>query len=377
MICTNLRPLLIYSWLINAFLLTCCIRPFTPPGIPNAYNYLVIDGFINGGNDSTYIKLSRTSSLSDSTQIKPETNARVLIEGTNYTSVMLTETSAGNYYCGPFNPSSDARYRLHITTSGGSQYVSDYVSSIAAPAIDSVTWANTAGGITIYVNAHGNNNDSRYYRWMYAETWQFHAAFESFFTDSLTPRYDYLSIYNCWRTDTSTNILLGSTAKLSSNTVSGIPLQFIPDSSWKLGQEYSMMVEQQAIDENTYSFFQVLQQSTEQQNSIFAPQPSTVNGNFHCLTNPAEPVIGYLYATATTEQRLFIRNNQVTGWYNEGSPCMRYDDSLLPGAMQLYREGKIIALETDPTGAHFYYAVPVCADCRLSGTNIKPSFWPN
>ena len=70
-----------------------CVRTFTAPESAVSQDYLVVEGFINVGNDSTYITLSRSNSLSDSQIVKYETGANVIIEGTNITSYPLT---AGN-----------------------------------------------------------------------------------------------------------------------------------------------------------------------------------------------------------------------------------------------------------------------------------------
>jgi hypothetical protein len=377
---------------IFVLIFSSCVQSYIPPPTTTSYNYLVIDGFINAGNDSTYIILSRTGPLSDTTQIKPETHANVIIEGNNGSTIPLYEVTPGTYTCGPFNPNTNAQYRLHVITSNGGQYESDYVSPMIAPPIDSVTWANTTAdesgqsGVTIYVNSHNNNNASRYYRWVYYETWEFHPAFEAFNPQAYFlenpggPPLDYTALYSCWRSDTSSNIVLGSTVNLSENRISEIPIQFIPDSSWKISVGYSVFVQQQVIDQNTYSFFQILQKNAEQLGSIFAPQPATgVNGNIHCLNNPSEIVIGYMYSSSTTTQRIFIQNSQVPGWYQEPNSCEEWFAG--GGDGYLLNMNLLLLLQMHyamPQGGFgMLITEPICGDCRLSGTNIKPSFWPN
>jgi hypothetical protein len=49
-----------------------------------------------------------------------------------------------------------------------------------------------------------------------------------------------------------------------------------------------------------------------------------------------------------------------------------------PGDLQLVRLGVLIALIVDTTHSPKWLVTePICADCRLSGTNVEPSFWPN
>lgn len=361
--------------LLNFLCFESCVQHYTPlyTGINN--NYLVVDGFINAGDDSSYITLSRTLPLSDSPIIKVESGATVTIQGNNSSSYKLNEGLPGYYSCGPFNPIPNVKYRIHILTALGAEYASDFVTPLLTPPIDSITWANTSGGVTIYVNTHNAENGSRYYRWQYFETFEFHPAFESFLNDSLYPRTDYLKHYTCWRTDTSTSVLIGSSSSLAENIIIQNPIAFLPDSSWKLGVEYSTLVQQQSIDSSTYTFFQVLQNNTEQLGGFFDVQPSSINGNIHCLSNPANIAIGYIYASSTTTERIFINNNQVPGWYKV-TPCVEFPAG--PSDKQLISSGLLVPLYTTPPPlVELLVTEPACGDCTYSGTNIKPSFWPN
>jgi hypothetical protein len=369
----------LYGTLI-ALIFGSCIRSFIAPEGAVSQNYLVVEGFINVGNDSTYVTLSRSNALSDSQIVKYESGANVIIEGTNNTSYPLTEGSPGKYSCGPFNAVGSAQYRLHIVTTSGSQYVSDDVSPLYTPPIDSVTWANTLGGVTVYVNTHGDNNTSRYYHWVYNETFEFQSTFASIYVyDSVyrivVPRTDFEAHHTCWRTEFPSNIVLASTTGLSDNTIYQTPVNFLPDSSRKLKFEYSILVQQQSIDSNAYTFFQLLHNNNDVTGSIFDAQPTAITSNIHCVNHPSETVIGYVYATSTNEQRIFINHFQVTGWYPESNSCEQFilefpaDDALL-------QSGVIVATGLDDSMRHLGTSA-ICGDCTLSGSNVKPAYWPN
>ena len=356
-----------------------CIRTFTAPEGAVSQNYLVVEGFINVGNDSTYFTLSRSNSLSDSQIVRYESGASMTIEGTNSTTYPLTEGSKGKYSCAPFGALSNARYSLHIVTSSGDQYVSDDVAPLFTPPIDSVTWANTPGGVTIYVNTHGDNNTSRYYHWTYNETFEIQSTFASiYYYDSVSGypqfRTDFEAHHTCWRTEYPTNILLESTTGLSNNTIYQLPINFLSDSSWKLKFEYSIFVQQQSIDSNTYSFFLLLHNNNDVSGSIFDAQPTTVASNIHCVNHPSETVIGYVYATSTSEQRIFINNSLVPEWYPESNSCYQFmldfpvDDKLL--------QSEAIIITAKDTGGSYLATKPVCGDCTYSGSNVKPAYWP-
>src|ERR1700761_5894980 len=170
-------------WL--AIIAAGCKKPFNPVVISTSNSYLVVEGVINSGSDSTFIKLSRTVKLTDKTSVNPELNATVSVEGDQNTSYPLTETGNGNYSCAGLNLNSSHKYRLDIKTSNGKQYLSDYVDVVNSPPIDSVSY-DTQGtlfgpGLNIYSNTHDANNKARYFRWDYQETWIFTSAFISAF----------------------------------------------------------------------------------------------------------------------------------------------------------------------------------------------------
>src|ERR1700688_5022234 len=79
-------------------LLPACKQPYFPPVAKSNLGYLVVDGIIINGEDSTVINLSRTRNLTDSNYtISFETSALVNIVGTNYDVYALKEQGSGRY----------------------------------------------------------------------------------------------------------------------------------------------------------------------------------------------------------------------------------------------------------------------------------------
>jgi hypothetical protein len=58
-----------------------CKEYFKPPALKNPPDLPVVDGFLNGGPDSTYIKLTHARSLRDTAPSIPESNAILFVEG--------------------------------------------------------------------------------------------------------------------------------------------------------------------------------------------------------------------------------------------------------------------------------------------------------
>ncbi len=362
------------------------VSPYTSP----TTGYLVVEGFI-AGNAPTQFTLSRVIALPGDSTIPMETKARVQVEGTDNSVYPLAETASGVYTANtlPLNPG--IRYRLRISTTNGETYLSDTVSYKTAPAIDSINWIQSAGGVTIYANTHDPANATRYYQWDFAETWQYTSAEFSDYKfvaysgsrgqDSCLIRADSEQIYTCWSSRGSTPILLGSSAKLAQDVIYRQQLQFIPTGSQPLSYLYSMNVRQYALTEDAYNFLSLMKSNTEQLGTIFDAQPSELKGNIHSLTNPGEPVIGYVSAGTIQQQRIFISVFQLKNW-GYSFTCEGPDTLVSPGMVDhFFKDGQWIPLDRIYGGFGFIgwsANGAYCVDCTLQGgVTKKPSFWPN
>ena len=369
-----------------------CVQKYNSPYVSPATGYLVVEGYISG-NTPTQYTLSRTIPLPGDSAIPTETGAKVQVEGTDNSVYPLTEQSPGTYIAATLALNASTQYRLRITTSEGEQYLSSYVPYKPTPPIDSVSWIfgyNNSGGMQIFVNTHDPANATRYYQWAYGETWEYHSAEESTVqydgdTSPVTviPRPLNNQIYTCWRSDSSTSILIGSSEKLAQDMIYLQPLVLIPAGAQQLSVEYSIFVRQYALTKEGYDFLTMMQSNTESLGTIFDPQPSALQGNIQCLTNPSEPVVGYVSAGTVQQQRIFIRRSQVPSWYYSFTCPIKDTLVHLDTASLEYflAQGFYIPVEGDYTfgGLIGWFAnVAGCIDCRLQGgVTTAPSFWPN
>jgi hypothetical protein len=392
------------AMLVITIIFVGCKKPYNPPAIASSGSYLVVEGVINNGSDSTIIKLSKTVKLSNKNTTNPVLGAIVTVESNQNVSYPLTETTNGNYVSAGLNLSNSQTYRLSIKTSNNEQYYSDYVPVLNSPPIDSVYFTIAKNGINIYSNAHDPTNTVKYYRWEYQETWIFHSNLLSGYAsngDTVIARNLSNEVYQCWGNDTSNTVLLGSTTHLSQDVVANNPITSISSTSEKLGTKYSILVKQYGLSADAYTFWKNLKQNTEQLGSIFDAQPSQINGNIHCITNPAEPVIGYISAGTITSKRIFITNQQLPAWL----PTPAYTNCPLDSIYLDYDPpGAIIPINQENEYFNYNYlsqysllipvqglfiispifgaklightgSLPECVDCTLRGTNVQPSFW--
>ena len=376
-----------------------CVDPFEPEVKDIPESFLVVDGFINS-NGRTTIKLSRTVNLSADTIPPAELNAQVYIEEENGVRFpvaqprILTEENKGTYISNRLTLDPAKKYRLQITTANGKQYASDYVTVKITPPIDNVTWQAKNDGLQIYVNSHDATNNTRYYRWKYEETWEFNSAYQSPFEykdGKLQPLKD--DIFICWKTELSTAIKIGNTARLTQDVVSDYPVNTLPSSTVKLGRKYSILVKQYALSQEEYVYYETLRKNTENIGSLFDPLPTQLTGNVHGLTDASEPVIGYVGARSFTSKRIFIDREELPitwGGYTTGYEyCYPPDTAKIDGIIYksldeveaIFESGQIFALNPisrrngPPTTIGYTYSSAQCVDCRLRGTNVKPDFW--
>lgn len=392
--------ILITSTVIVLLVALGCKKPFAPAAITLNSSYLVVEGVINTGPDSTYIKLTRTVKISGPDTLKAERNAVVTVEGSDNTTYPLQEMGNGMYSSPSLGLSTVVKYRLRIVTSDNTTYLSDFVEAKDTPDIDSLSYKVLNNGVQFYATTHDPKNNTRYYRWDFDETFGYLSLYRSFFEvgpDTL-PVYRVAQndkIYECYKTEHSNQVLLGSSAKLAQDVIVNQPLDFISGASGKISHGYSLFVRQYALTPEGFAYWQNLKKNTEQLGTIFDVQPSEIQGNIHCVTNPSQPVVGFISASGIKAKRVFL-DAQTTDVFapfyvpppgtNEcklDTILLYPEDTFKTRLYNLTYTGDTVlvtAVFSTPTEFTGYnYGSRECVDCRDKapyGTNMVPVFWP-
>jgi hypothetical protein len=362
-----------------------CKKPYNPPAIQFDNKFLVIDGtLINSADSPSVFTLSRTIKLTDTTfSSAAERGATVSVDGSSGESYPFIEQAGGVYKSNPLLLNSANKYRLKIITSSGDQYLSDFVEVQQAPPIDSITWQQQ-NDVMLYINTHDPSDNTKYYRWDFTETWQYTAPLKSelgvengliYYVEDRPNDQKY----NCWSTDNSSEILVGSSIGLNQDVINRAPIGTVPQNSIKINVRYSILVKQYAITENAYQYFSILKKNTENLGSIFDAQPTQLIGNIHSVKNPSEVVIGYFTASSAQQKRIFINRDEVANWnyIYQGQSCDMIPIEQNPTNFLLYTY-------PDPGYTAYYFFGMTglelnrvsCLDCTLQGgTNQKPSYW--
>ena len=356
-----------------------CIEPFSPPEVNSVESYLVVDGFLNLSQDTSRIELRRTQNTKQVGNPVIEKGATVSVEAESGESYAFKETGAGIYLLPPKQYSRATKYRLRIKTGGGKEYLSDYVAVSITPAIDSVTYKvdRFLNAAVFYVNTHDPANKTKFYRWKFDETWEYRTAYYTaleVINKKIVTRKEDVNL--CYRTQKSTNIVLGNTIKLTNDVISDLPLFQVPIVTNKLYIKYSVLVKQYALSQTAFEYWTSLAKTTQATGGLFDPQPSQVTGNIGNTKDPKELVFGYFSASTVASTRLTISPN--LGAY----PRCQDPDTL--DVVCNPRSERPCALETSElllqyVGRNSEFvlgAPPSCTDCRTQGgTTVRPSFW--
>jgi hypothetical protein len=351
-----------------------------------ASGYLVVEGFINMSG-TTVIAMTRSSGVDTPLRV-PEPGAQIEIQSQIGGSFPLAEGTDGQYSIENLSLDPSQQYRLHIRTTNGKEYQSEFTSAVITPPIDDIGWTAGSGLVNINVSTHDPQTQPGYYQWQFEETWKYHSGYPSdlkYENGKIVPRTQEDLIYYCYRSDLSSQIAIASTEKLSSNVIYQFPIQQISYTSTnKLLIRYSILVKQYALTKDWYEWIRKIKKNTESTGSIFDAQPGETGGNIKCLSDPAENVIGFIGSATETDKRLFIDRSEIptgeiyTGYEN----CS--DDSILnnPADLDNYFKGQfnLPTIPIYPPGAivpkFIMGSSAGCVDCRIAGgTTIPPPFW--
>jgi len=363
---------------------------------------LVIDATITNENKQHEIFLSRTYQFEDR-EPHPENNATVIVTA-NGISYRFEEDKPGMYVSAQaFSAEPNVEYQLQISTSNGRTYSSDPAQLTQITQIDNLyaqreTNDDDVNGMSIYVDSYDPTNSSKYYRYEYEETFKiiapdwknidlFVISEDPFCLIGETDRPEEQRI--CYRTESSAEINLVTTANLTEDRVQRHLARFVRSDDYKLSHRYSILVKQFVQAEAAYRYFEVLRSFTNEGSLFSQVQSGFLPGNIYSESNSAEKVIGFFEISSVSSERIFFN-------YEEFYP----DDNLPPyingcriqspdrftehftktevcGPLINIVKARILVYFDHNNNDFFpYQMVPrVCGDCTVLGSSEPPQFW--
>lgn len=341
------------AWLGSLLLLSTCIERIPLDESLSGTPLLVVSGEITDAPGPYKVALSFVSPTLKAYEGNVLRGAEVYITDQEGNRNDLAEVfeEPGTYITdsSSFRGETENTYQLHIVTPSGKTYASLPETMPTVVPIDSIYFElenrpsiNELGrtldqwGLQFYVKTAASNGKTAFYRWRWAETYQFIAPLV---------RELQLVIPVCYRSSASTRaISIASTLGLSRNRIERQQLNFAPKRGLRFQRRYSLLVQQYALSERAYSFWENVQAQQEDVGSIFSPPPSPIVGNMYNIDDDREVVLGYFQASAVTEKRIFVTRSDVPrepgvrpGGFEDCGPNTEqpadycYDCSLMPG----------------------------------------------
>lgn len=360
-----------------------CIEPYYPPSGAGVGNQMVVNGFIDATAKSATVSLTRAVALGEAVPIPAEGNARVTITKGNGEEYLLEEGKEGVYDVKDLPIDFNATYKLNIVTRDGRSYSSDEVPVLKSPPIDSISWRPQTDGVDFYVSTHDPQGKTRFYRWVFNETWEYNVEIWSDYKkvhNLPVFRNPEDWVYSCWQARNSTNILVNSTKRYTQDLVSLFHVYHVPKGSRKLSHFYRLTVQQRAISEEEFEYWELMKKTTENLGGLFDPLPTQVIGNVHSDDDAGEDVLGYFSAGLTTEKILFVKYLDLPGYLRVIDP---WSFQCTSRGVFLNELGTVQPWETyirtfgTPEIEGYIVALDNCADCRtLGGDNKRPPGWP-
>ncbi|WP_166627752.1 DUF4249 domain-containing protein, partial [Tenacibaculum caenipelagi] len=335
---------------------------------------------------------------------KYESNANVRIIDNNENTYTFSEVEEGLYESDDiFKAELNNSYTLHISTSDGNIYSSTPekihgVNEINDISIEKDITPENIEGLKINVISNTEDPNSIYYRYEYEETYKIIAPYWS--SADLIPvsrefpfsvtfiQKDYESKV-CYKTINSNTIIQTETIGLDKNNVN-FTVRFIEKNDFIISHRYSILVKQYIQAPNAYRYFKTLKKLSVSQGSFTQNQPGFIPGNITNSKTSDDKVLGFFEVTSYSEKRFFFNYLDM---YPDGdvdyvSDCNfiapilvdgRYPELFSPLIATL-DNGEYLYYTTNEEPTKYepgpYYLVPkICGDCRLLGSNIKPSFW--
>ena len=391
-----------HLYIIILLALNSCVEPIEIKEV-NSESYLVVEANLTNQLKKHTVKITRSFMLNDSIP-RYELNAKVRIIDDSQNTFTFYEKTKGLYESNnTFKAEVGRNYTLLINTSDGNEYSSTPENISGINKIDEIkiekgiSNKNTEG-LNINVISNTKDSNSNYYRYEYDETYKIVAPYwspyeivpvsrESPFLVSLKLK-DYQNKI-CYKTVRSSSIIQTETLNLDENNVN-FTIRFLEKNDFIISHRYSILVKQYVQSAEAYRYFQVLKKLASSQNPFSLNQPGSIYGNITNKKDSSDKIFGFFEVTSYSEKRFFFNYNEI---YPNESITYPFDCSLfapkisdMPPPLsespliESIDSGKYIyySINTQPSKIYKgpYFLVPkICGDCRVLGTNKKPTFW--
>lgn len=367
--------------------LFACKEPFEPDLREADLRVLTVEGYLDTDGKASELYLGYTRRIYGENLgpgSTPALGGEIYLESSGGVRYPLMELENG-YYEFAQDLDEDEQYRMRIFLNGES-YTSELLRPLVSTPIEDIGFEQNEQGVEIYITTRGSSQIDDFL-WTFSETYSFSPKFVSPYiyraeTNEVDTRTPEETIYLCYRTLQSPDLILETSSNFDENVIFKKPITRIVPRDERLSTRYSILVSQMALSPEAAEFWEIMRQNTDDIGTIFSPMPSNITGNISNDLDPEVPVIGFVSLGVIAQKRLFIGVQQVSPWVNDLEAyydCELDQDTVSAAgfqerfgsgakfpAMAVFAENSIIGYRS---------ALRRCVDCTLRGTNVKPDFW--
>ncbi|WP_350285658.1 DUF4249 domain-containing protein [uncultured Croceitalea sp.] len=416
---------------LNAFF--GCIEEFEAETVTELQSTaLVVDARVTDQNVQQTIYLSRLFPF-EAADPTPEPNAQVSIVDDLDNVFGFQEVAPGRYItASAVQFVHDRAYRLVIQTTDGSRYSSEaemLPTVVPIGEMKAIRRVNSAGteGVAITLDNNDATGVPNFFRFEYEETFKIVAPhFNPFDWDEVDDDYfmnddDGWEVtiaareepaLECFASNTSNALVLGSTERLGSNNLDDFEVRFLGKDNYAIAHRYSILVKQYHHSVNAASFYESLSNFSNVESVFSNVQTGRLETNIRDENSSENIVLGYFELSSYSEKRMFFNYSDLfpneplppyvincdpvgkpplypPGFHvteidgelvldgNDSSPLI---EGIKAGLYGYHAEnenfGKIDG-DGEPDRAPFLVKSLGCVDCRKFGSNVKPDFWIN
>jgi len=382
------------SWIISlsVLFLSGCIEQYYPEKDELKPGTLVVLAHLTSKPGMQFIHISRSSAIIYP-KYDPLSYCYIEVVNLGGDSKEFRETEPGRYCCQldeTFLHIGEA-YRLEIITPEGSRYASGYETIYPVPEIQSIYFAREnhatrdleiiEEGIQFYMDFEVEKDSGRFLRWNLVETYEIHNPDNEAWIYDVDRRLkiapDSITWRRCWISRELPEIYTLDVGNVDGEIYRRFPLNFVSNETRRLHIRYCLQVEQLALSQAAFFYWDELRKNIQSQGNLFDTQAALTHGNICNVNDQKEAVIGYFSISSLHEKRVFVDDVpdldfQIDPYYcapGDFPPFLsRINDKYLPYYMVsarvegIWRTGEV----------HKY-----CVDCRdyKGSSHIKPEFW--
>ncbi len=305
--------------------LSSCIDPIDT-GTDDIVPKLVVDGQVTNLPGPYSVKLGQSEPYDNASITRAVANATVYIMDDEGNRFDLLEGTRGTYRTDStsFQGVPGRTYTLHIRTLEGKEYQSQPQYLQAAPPIDTIfsrfVEEVSPNGIArdffeIYLKSQDIPGEENFYRWKWAHYDSLKYCKQGF-APVLDPENGLSTNYRlytyccepCWEITRCNNCLdLGNDQYTDGRMLERLITKIPYDSR----DDYFMVVEQYALSEKGYRFWNSVLGQTNNTGGIFDNPPASIPGNISNVNDAQEQVLGLFLASGVSRKSVYVKRDYV------------------------------------------------------------------